>query len=68
MWSRCCQGFSNLKVNWVMIYFQAHSVAVRRVQFLKGCWNECLGHLLADGQRLLSIPCHVDLSIGLLIT
>lgn len=52
----------------VEMLLQARSHDVGRVQLISGCWTGGLSSLLADGQRLLSIPCHVDLSIGLLIT
>ena len=42
--------------------------AIVRIQVLVRYWTGGLSSLLADGQRLLSTPCHVGLSIGLLIT
>ena len=41
---------------------------IDKIPFLLGCRTEALSSFLAIGQRLPSVPHHVDLSTGLLTT
>lgn len=45
------------RLEWVRTWYQAHSVTVGKIQFFTGHWPV-----------VTSIPCHMDLSIGQLIT
>lgn len=48
------------------VQFQAPSCGYW-IQFLECCWKDHLGFSLAVGQSLLTIPCHMCLSLGQLM-
>lgn len=52
---------------WDEMYFQVYSVVVGRIQPLESYWTEGLSSPLAIAQRILSLPCHMGLSIDQLI-
>lgn len=56
------------RVDWGKICFKLTCVVAGRIQFLAGCWSADLSSSLAVGQRLPSLPCHTDLSVGRLRT